>query len=139
MKHLLKLMTIAALGTLLAASCGKDNGNTILQKPVITEDMYSVSVNNETGEVVFSFTAESMSSFWTVTEPVGITTCFNGREVTKAFKSNGLYTCSLIAYGKKGQSDPVPFQFTIEGFVPPMSDEEKAALEALSGDRKSVV
>ena len=81
MKHLLKRMTIAALGALLAVSCGKDNGNTILPKPVITEDMYSVAVNMETGEVVFSFTADAMSAFWTVNEPVGITTSFNGREV----------------------------------------------------------
>lgn len=133
MKHLLKLMTIAALGALLAVSCGKDNGNTILPKPVITEDMYSVAVNMETGEVVFSFTADAMSAFWTVNEPVGITTSFNGREVTKSFRNNGLYTCSLIAYGKSGQSDPFPFSFTIEGLVPPMTEEETAAMEALSG------
>lgn len=133
MKYLLELMTIAALGASLAVSCGKDGGNTVPPKPVVTEDMYSVTVHAETAEVLFSFTADAMSAFWTVTEPVGITTSFNGREVTKAFKNNGLYTGSLIAYGKAGQSDPVPFSFTIEGFVPPMTEEEQAAQEALSG------
>ena len=133
MKYLLDLMTVAALGASLAVSCGKDGGNTVPPKPVVTEDMYSVTVHAETAEVLFSFTADAMSAFWTVTEPVGITTSFNGREVTKAFKNNGLYTGSLIAYGKAGQSDPVPFSFTIEGFVPPMTEEEQAAQEALSG------
>lgn len=133
MKNQLNRMAFAVLGALLAVSCGKDNGNTILPKPVITEDMYSVSVNMETGEVVFSFMADAMSSFWTVNEPVGITTTFHGREVTKTFRNNGLYTCSLIAYGKSGQSDPFPFSFTIEGLVPPMTKEEAAAMEALSG------
>ena len=133
MKHLLKLMTFAALGALLAVSCGKNDGNTILPKPVVTADMYSVTVHSETGDVDFAFTGDALSSFWTVVEPVGITTCFNGREVTKTFKSNGVYECTLIAYGKAGQSDPVPFTFTIEGLVPPMSDAEKAAVEALTG------
>ena len=82
MKHLLKLMTIAALGALLAVSCGKNDGNTILPKPIVTADMYSVTVHSETGEVDFSFTGDALSSFWTVVEPVGITTSFNGREVS---------------------------------------------------------
>ena len=51
MKYLLDLMTVAALGASLAVSCGKDGGNTVPPKPVVTEDMYSVTVHAETAEV----------------------------------------------------------------------------------------
>ena len=122
MKHLLELMTI---GALLAVSCAKNGGNeTMPQRLAVTEDMYSVTADAETGEVRYSFTADALQAFWTVTEPSGMTTSFNGSDVMKTYKKKGLYTGSLIAYGKAGQSDPVEFNFTLN-VVPPMSDEEQ--------------
>ena len=129
---IIKTTSAALLGIALLASCSKDDYS-VGPKPVVTKDMYSVSVNCTTGEVEFKFLEDAMTSFWTVEEPVGITTKFSGSDVVKAFKSNGTYRCTLIAYGKKGQSAPVSFDFVIEGFVPPMTDEELAAQNALSG------
>ena len=130
MKHLLELMMI---GALLAVSCAKNGGNeTMPQRLTVTEDMYSVTADAETGEVRYSFTANALQAFWTVTEPSGMTTSFNGCDVMKTYKKKGLYTGSLIAYGKAGQSDPVPFSFTLN-VVPPMSDEEQAVMDALAG------
>ena len=130
MKHILKLMTVAALATLFAASCNKpntDNNGTTAQKPVVTADMYSVTANAETGEVVFKFTASDLSPFWTVTEPSGTKTTFTDREVTKNYKAKGEYKGTIIAYGTGGQSDPAEFSFTIGKATP--VDPELSATE----------
>ena len=39
MKHLIKLLTFAALGALLVVSC-KEKDEPVAEKPVITSDMY---------------------------------------------------------------------------------------------------
>ena len=114
MKHLFKLMTLATLGTLLAAACNKNKKDEPLpEKPTVTADMYTVTANAQTGEVVFKFTAEGLSPFWTVTEPSGQKTTFTDREVTKTYTAKGVYNGTLIAYGTGGQSDPAPFSFMI--------------------------
>jgi len=116
MKKLFKLMTFVALGTL---SCGKDDEkDTPAEKPVITEDMYSVTANGETGEVVFAFLSDALSPFWTVIDPTGNKTTFTDRNVTKTFKTKGLYKGNLIAYGTGGQSNPVEFNFSIGSYIP---------------------
>ena len=132
MKHILRLMTVAALATLFAVSCKKDgadntSNNTTAQKPVVTADMYSVTANAETGEVVFKFTASDLSPFWTVVEPSGNKTTFTEREVTKTYKAKGEYKGNLIAYGTGGQSDPAEFTFTIGKATP--ADPELSATE----------
>jgi len=129
MKHLLKLMTVAALGAAVMASCGQKN-DPVPEKPVVTEDMYTVSAVAETGEVTFKFNSESLSPIWTVTDPAGIKTTFNDREVVRTFKAKGDYTGSLIAYGAAGQSDPVSFTFTIS-YVE-LSEGEAAIVNALA-------
>lgn len=118
MKHLFKLMTVVLLGSLLAASCKDNNDPVTPEKPVVTADMYSVTVNAETSEVLFKFTANGLSPFWTVTDPAGTKTTFTDREVTKTYKARGEYKGSLIAYGDGGQSDPVEFSFTIGSSAP---------------------
>ena len=125
MKHLLKLMTFAALAALLAISCGKENQeDPTPTKPVVTADMYSVTANPETGEVVFKFTANGLSPFWTITDPTGTKTTFTDREVTKTYTVKGTYKGSLIAYGDGGQSDPVDFTFTVGAVDPSLSATE---------------
>lgn len=126
-----KLLTIAACGLLVLASCGK-KANTVPEKPVLTADMYSVTCQSETGEVCFKILQDNMSPFWTVTDPSGIKETFTQREVVKTYKSNGLYTGSLIAYGTLGQTDPVSFEFTVNTPEPEDSDVAKAKA-ALSG------
>ena len=111
-------MTLAALGMLIAASCNKKPDDPKPQKPVVTDEMYSVTVNAETSEVTFKFTADGLSPFWTVVDPANTKTTFTDREVTKTFKARGAYKGSLIAYGDGGQSDPVEFSFTIGATVP---------------------
>lgn len=120
MKHLFKLLTVAALGASVVLSCGKKDEPVIPEKPVVKADMYSVTANAETGEVVFKFTAEGLSPFWTVIEPSGTKTTFTDREVTKTYKAKGLYKGNIIAYGDGGQSDPVDFEFTITGATTPV-------------------
>lgn len=120
MKHLFKLMTFAALGALLTLSCGKkdDTTPTTPEKPVVTADMYSVSANAESGEVVFKFLSDKFSPFWTVVEPSGTKTTFTDREVTKTYKAKGVYKGTIVAYGTGGQSDPAEFSFTIGSVIP---------------------
>lgn len=131
MKNLLKLMTFAALGALLAISCGKEEKkeDPTPQKPVVTADMYSVVADAESGEVVFKFTGEGLSPFWTVIDPSGTKTTFTDREVTKTYKTKGNYKGNLIAYGTGGQSDPVEFTFSIGSTAP--VDPELSATENL--------
>ena len=125
MKHLFKLMTLAALGTLLAAGCNQNKKDEPLpEKPTVTADMYTVTANAETGEVVFKFTAEGLSPFWTVTEPSGQKTTFTDREVTKTYTAEGVYNGTLIAYGTGGQSDPAPFSFMIGDYDASLSNTE---------------
>lgn len=128
MKQLFKLMTIAAVGALMALSCGKKNDTPAkVEKPVVTADMYSVTANAETGDVTFKFTASGLSPYWSVTEPNGNKTTFTDREVTKNYKAKGTYNGTLIAYGDGGQSDPVTFNFTIGSATP--SDPTLSATE----------
>ena len=120
-------MTVA----LLAVACaGKDY--TVAEKPVLTADMYSVKAETKTGKVVFAFLKNDLSPFWSVTDPSGIRETFNQREVTRTFKSNGVYKGTLIAYGQAGQCNPVSFEFTIDTPIPEDSEVVKAK-KALSG------
>ena len=84
MKQLVKLMTLAALASLFVLSCGKKDNtpDTKPEKPVVTADMYSVNADAESGVVVFKFTANGLSPFWTVVEPGGNKTTFTDREVS---------------------------------------------------------
>ena len=115
MKNIFKLMTIAALGVLIASCGDKNNGGGTLPtgKPVITPEMYSVTPNAETGVVLFRFLESSLSPFWTVKDPNNQQITFTDREVSKTFTLKGLYTGSLIAFGAAGQSDPVEFNFIV--------------------------
>ena len=117
MKHLIKLLTFAALGALLVVSC-KEKDEPVAEKPVITSDMYSVTADAETGDVVFKFNAAELSPFWTVISPSGNKTTFTDREVTKNFAAKGVYKGNIIAYGTGGQSDPAEFEFTIGKAAP---------------------
>ena len=119
MKNILKLMTLAAVATLFAISCGKkDNTPDTPEKPVVTADMFSVTANAETGEVVFKFLPTDLSPFWTVFDPSNNKTTFTEREVTKTYKAKGNYKGNIIAYGNGGQSDPVEFTFSIGSTTP---------------------
>lgn len=124
-----KLMTVVACGLLVLAACDK-KGNPVPEKPVLTAGMYSVSCESETGEVTFKILEDSMSPFWSVTDPSGIEETFTQREITKTYKSNGVYKGVLIAYGAAGQTDPASFEFTVNRPVEEDSDvaQVKAAL-----------
>lgn len=125
MKHLFKFILISALGAAMISSC-KEKEGPAAQKPVVTADMYSVTANEQTGEVVFSFKGEGLSPYWTVTDPNGVKATFTDMNVTKTYEVNGLYTGSIIAFGQSGQSDPVEFSFTISIPVnPTVSETEK--------------
>ena len=125
MKHVFKLMTLLAMGMLLALSCNKNTtAPTPAEKPVVTADMYSVTANAETGAVVFKFTGTGLSPFWTVVDPAGTKATFTDREVTKTYTIRGKYTGNLIAYGDGGQSDPVTFELTIGTTDPSLSATE---------------
>ena len=124
MKHLFRLLSLTALVAMLTISCGKENPEEKPEKPIVTADMFSVTANAETGEVVFKFTAEGLSPFWTVTEPSGSKSTFTDREVTKTYKARGEYKGTLIAYGDGGQSDPAEFSFTIGTTDPTLSATE---------------
>ncbi len=128
MKHLCKLMTFAALGALLLLSCEEQKDPTP-QKPVVTVSMYSVTANAETGEVVFKFTSDDLSPYWTVVDPSGNKTTFTDREVTKTYTAKGFYTGTLIAYGTGGQSDPAEFNFTIGSSEQEIIDPTLSAAE----------
>lgn len=119
MKHLIKLMTAAFLGAALLTACNQGKKDEpIPEKPVVTSDMYSVTADAESGEVVFRFTADGLSPFWTVTEPSGLKSTFTDRDVTKTYKVKGVYNGTIVAYGTGGQSDPVAFSFTIGNATP---------------------
>ena len=132
MKNLLKVMTFVALGAFLMLSCSKE-GHMSLKKPVLTESMFSVTADAESGDVVFKYLADGMA-FWTISDPYGIKATFNGSEVNKTYKSRGTYTGSIIAYGTGGQSDPVQFEFYIE-----RDDQLNPVVDALSGKTLHVV
>ena len=125
MKNLFRLLTFVAVGACLL-SCNKDE-HMSLKKPVLTADMFAVTADAESGEVVFKYKADGMA-FWTVSDPYGIKATFNGSEVAKTYKSRGTYTGSIIAYGTNGQSDPVQFEFYIE-----RDDQLNPVVDALSG------
>lgn len=119
MRIIFKLMTLTAVATLFAISCGKnDNKPETPEKPVVTADMFSVTANAETGEVVFKFLPTELSPFWTVFDPSNNKTTFTEREVTKTYKAKGTYKGNIIAYGNGGQSDPVEFTFSIGSTAP---------------------
>lgn len=119
MKNILKLMTLAAVATLFAISCGKKEDTPATpEKPVVTADMFSVTANAETGDVVFKFLPTDLSPFWTVIDPSNNQTTFTEREVTKTYKAKGNYKGNIIAYGNGGQSDPVEFTFSIGSTAP---------------------
>ena len=118
MKQLFKLMTFAAVA-IMAFSCGnKEEKVQPAGKPVVTPDMFSVTADSESGTVVFRFTAEGLSPFWTVTEPSGNKLTFTDREITKTFTAKGTYKGTLVAFGTGGQSDPFPFSFSVGKAVP---------------------
>ena len=118
MKQLFKLMTLAAVSTLLLACGGKKDNTTPAAKPVVTAEMFSVTANAETGDVTFKFVPTDLSPFWTVIDPSNNKTTFTDREVTKNYKAKGNYKGSIIAYGTGGQSDPVEFSFSIGSTTP---------------------
>lgn len=120
-------MAIATLGAMMAVSCkGKEDGPA--QKPVVTESMYSVTANAETGEVVFKFNEAGLSPYWTVMDPKGTKTTFTDREVVKNFEINGEYNGTIAAFGQAGESDPVSFTFTIAIPVDPTISETEVFL-----------
>lgn len=112
MKKLYEAMILVALGALTVVSCNGKKEEPV-QKPVVTESMYSVTANSETGEVVFKFNENSLSPYWTVVDPNGTKTTFTDREVVKTFEVNGDYNGSIAAFGQAGESEPVAFTFTI--------------------------
>ena len=118
MKHLFKLMFAVALGAFMTVSCDKEKPTPQpAEKPVVTADMHSVTVNQETGEVTFSFTYADLDPYWTVVDPNGGKESFYDRTITKKYEVPGLYTCSLVAFGEGGESDPVQFNFNPLGEV----------------------
>ena len=95
----------------MIVSCGEKPTPTPAEKPVVTADMYSVTVNQETGEVTFSFTYADLDPYWTVVDPNGGKESFYDRTITKKYEVPGVYTGSLVAFGEGGESDPVQFNF----------------------------
>lgn len=81
------------------------------EKPVVTEAMYSVTVNTETGEVTFKFLETDLNPYWTITNPNKVTESFYDREKTVKYEIPGIYTGKLVAFGEGGESDPVQFSF----------------------------
>ena len=110
-------MVIAALGAILINACDEKPTPEQAEKPVVTSDMYSVTVNTETGEVTFKFVHETLSPYWTVLDPNGAKESFYDREITKKYEVPGLYNGSLSAFGEGGESDPVEFNFNPLGEV----------------------
>ena len=111
MKHSFKLMILAALGALMIVSCKKPDDDPVPVKPVVTESMYSVTVNTETGEVTFKFTDADLNPYWTVVDPNKKSESFYDREITKKYEVPGIYTGQIVAFGEGGESDPVSFSF----------------------------
>ena len=111
MKHLFRSLIFAAFGALMVVSCQEKPAPEPVEKPVVTADMYSVTVNSETGEVTFRFTEVDLNPYWIVTDPNGATESFYDREVTKKYELPGIYTGKISAFGAGGESDPVQFTF----------------------------
>ena len=105
-------MILVALGALMIVSCDKkEDDKKPVEKPVVTEAMYSVTVNTATGEVTFKFTEVDLNPYWTVVNPNGAKDTFYDREVTKKYEIPGIYTGTISAFGAGGESDPVQFTF----------------------------
>ena len=117
MKHLLKLVTTFALGVFVVVSCQEKNNTASVEKPVVTAEMYSVTVNSDNGEVVFKFTEPGLNPSWTVKAPDGTKESFYDREITKKYEVAGIYSGTLVAFGEGGESDPVEFSFNPLGEV----------------------
>lgn len=111
MKHLFKSMILAALGALMIVSCQEKPAPKPAEKPVVTEAMYSVTVNSETGEVTFKFNEPDLNPYWTITDPNKTKESFYDREKTVKYEIPGIYTGQLVAFGEGGESDPVQFSF----------------------------
>ena len=111
MKHLFRSMIVAALGALLIISCQEKPDNVPAEKPVVTADMYSVTVNKATGEVTFKFLPADLNPFWTIVDPNKTQESFYDREITKKYEIPGVYTGTIVAFGEGGQSDPLQFSF----------------------------
>ena len=73
----------------MIVSCEKKPAPAPAEKPVITADMYSVTVNQETGEVTFSFTYADLDPYWTVVDPNGGKESFYDRTITKKYEVPG--------------------------------------------------
>ena len=95
----------------MIVSCQEKPTNEPAEKPVVTEAMYSVTVNTETGEVTFKFLETDLNPYWTITDPNKATESFYDREKTVKYEIPGIYTGKLIAFGEGGESDPVQFSF----------------------------
>ena len=111
MKQLFKSMILAALGALLIVSCQEKPASEPADKPVVTDAMYSVTVNTETGEVTFKFLETDLNPYWTITDPNKSSDSFYDREKTVKYEIPGIYTGKLVAFGEGGESDPVQFTF----------------------------
>ena len=98
------------------------------EKPVVTDAMYSVTVNSETGEVTFKFNEPDLNPYWTITDPNKTKETFYDREKTVKYEIPGIYTGELVAFGEGGESDPVQFTFNPLGEeVDEESDAETAS------------
>lgn len=104
-------MIMVALGALLIVSCQEKPTQEPAEKPVVTEAMYSVTVNTETGEVTFKFLEPDLNPYWTITDPNKSSESFYDREKTVKYEIPGIYTGKLVAFGEGGESDPVQFSF----------------------------
>ena len=117
-------MIFAALGALAIVSCQDKPAPEPAEKPVVTESMYSVTVNTETGEVTFKFLEPDLNPYWTITDPNKAVESFYDREKTVKYEVPGIYTGSLVAFGVGGESDPVKFSFN------PLGEEVDETLTA---------
>lgn len=125
----LKLLAAAFAATVLFVACNDKKDTQELSAPVITNDMWSVTVDGNT--VHFTFAASGdLSPFWKVSAPNG-TAVDLGADVrssdfTKTFEVNGLYSGTLVAFGSAGQSAPVNFTFSIGGSNVDITDPGKS-------------
>lgn len=124
MKHLFKSLILSALGAVILVSCQDKPEPEPVQKPVVTDSMYSVTVNTETGEVTFKFLDEDLNPYWTISDPNKSTESFYDREITKKYEVPGIYTGQIVAFGEGGESDPVEFTFN------PLGEEVDVTLSA---------
>ena len=92
----------------MVVSCQEKPTPEPAEKPVVTADMYSVTVNSETGDVTFKFVAADLDPYWTVVDPNGAKESFYDREITKKYEVPGLYTGSIVAFGEGGIRRALP-------------------------------